>query len=542
MEIQIIQKQCGGTEFLPQPHRLHLGGQNAAGIDRLEFVLPACWEGYTCALYLRRNDGTLLAPIPLDGENSVTVDQRMTGCTGGQWMLAAVKDTEHTAYTRPGRYDTYATLPTDGSEEISPSQYEQFVARVLESASAAAEGAKKAAANAEQARISAEQAKGSVQQIVNDRSYAAACAVRAEEAAARAEKAAPTDGQVLSVNGRGGAVELTAQEVGAVPCPAAPTAGQLLRILSVAPDSGALVTDTVALPDLSGYLLKSAIPSVTTAGGVRADSQYGVTVCSDGTMTTVPANTEQLDCMSDAFAPLVPAFLPYGVKKSLTDAAAKGQWNEQEKAAARLTLGMEEQFYTKEAADQKFGAGYDLPTANAATLGGVKIGEGITIYADGTISVTEKDLAAVLGFSGEALKKKFEKLERKMTMDGTLVYTGTGNVTGKSNAILTVPGTVDYIVLKAVGGIAYEGSSSSTSAAGGAAAGDALSCKVVRGGSATALMTKGYSTSSSGSLAGVIPEGYATVTFDSNGTVTVSAHNGSTTAYGRFNLEGYQNP
>ena len=39
MKIQIIQKQCGGTEFLAQPHRLHLGAQNAAGVDELD-ALP----------------------------------------------------------------------------------------------------------------------------------------------------------------------------------------------------------------------------------------------------------------------------------------------------------------------------------------------------------------------------------------------------------------------------------------------------------------------------------------------------------------------
>ena len=51
MKIQIIQKQCGGTEFLAQPHRLHLGAQNAAGVDELLFQLPVrrrstvtrCW-------------------------------------------------------------------------------------------------------------------------------------------------------------------------------------------------------------------------------------------------------------------------------------------------------------------------------------------------------------------------------------------------------------------------------------------------------------------------------------------------------------------
>ena len=130
MKIQIIQRACGGTEFLPQPSRLHLGAQNAEGVDRLQFQLPESWADCAIALYLRRSDGTQLAPVPLDGDACVTVDRRLTGCTGGQWMLAAVSGSGYTAYTRPGRYDTYATLPTDGgSEDLPPTLYEQFVAR-----------------------------------------------------------------------------------------------------------------------------------------------------------------------------------------------------------------------------------------------------------------------------------------------------------------------------------------------------------------------------------------------------------------------------
>lgn len=41
MEIEILEQQCGGTEFVPRPHRLHLGAQNAEGVDRLQFILPA---------------------------------------------------------------------------------------------------------------------------------------------------------------------------------------------------------------------------------------------------------------------------------------------------------------------------------------------------------------------------------------------------------------------------------------------------------------------------------------------------------------------
>lgn len=82
MKIQIIHRACGGTEFLPQPSRLHLGAQNAEGVDRLQFQLPESWADCAIALYLRRSDGTQLAPVPLDGDACVTVDRRLTGCTG----------------------------------------------------------------------------------------------------------------------------------------------------------------------------------------------------------------------------------------------------------------------------------------------------------------------------------------------------------------------------------------------------------------------------------------------------------------------------
>ena len=118
MKIQIIQRACGGTEFLPQPSRLHLGAQNAEGVDRLQFQLPESWADCAIALYLRRSDGTQLAPVPLDGDACVTVDRRLTGCTGGQWMLAAVSGSGYTAYTRPGRYDTYATLPPATADQL----------------------------------------------------------------------------------------------------------------------------------------------------------------------------------------------------------------------------------------------------------------------------------------------------------------------------------------------------------------------------------------------------------------------------------------
>ena len=45
MQINITARDFGGTEFLAQPHRLHLGAQKAEGVDRLEFSLPEQWKG-----------------------------------------------------------------------------------------------------------------------------------------------------------------------------------------------------------------------------------------------------------------------------------------------------------------------------------------------------------------------------------------------------------------------------------------------------------------------------------------------------------------
>ena len=344
MEIQITQKQCGGTEFLARPHRLHLGAQNAAGVDQLHFILPEAWAGCSAALYLRRADGTLLAPVSLDGEGRVTVDRRLTGSTGGQWMLAAIRGEDYTAYTRPGSYDTYAILPTDGgAEELPPSLYEQFVARVLESASTASTAAQRAAASAASCTANAAQAQTAAQRAETGRTAALEAAGRAETAAARAEALAPEEGRVVSVNGKAGIVRLTAQDVGALPCPAQPVAGQLLRVLR---------TDTTPPPDLTPYVRSSTVPTAAVPGAVKADPAFGVTVRADGTLATAPADEAALDAMADPYAPLTPALLPYGVKKALTAAAAAAPWSAEEKSAARRTLGVElASYYTKEDVD-----------------------------------------------------------------------------------------------------------------------------------------------------------------------------------------------
>ena len=221
MQIKITPRTLGGTEFTAQPARLHLGAQNAEGVDRLVFQLPAEWAGCSVTLHIRHSDGTLAAPLVLDAAHSAPVGRSFTGWPAGQWMLAATDGSGYTAYTRPGRYDVYDILPTDGTEEEpSPSVYEQFIAQVSGQADAAVQAAQNSAASE------------------------ASAARQAQAAADAAESFAPEDGTLLSVNGKGGAVVLDAQDVGALPAPVAPQAGALLRVLSIRSD-GSLVVDTV---------------------------------------------------------------------------------------------------------------------------------------------------------------------------------------------------------------------------------------------------------------------------------------------------------
>ena len=536
MEIEILKQQCGGTEFVSRPHRLHLGAQNAEGVDRLQFILPAAWAGCTMALYLRRSDGVQLAAIPLDANDSVMVDRRLTGSVRGQWMLAAMGSGGYTAYTRPGSYDVYATLPTDGgSEELPPSVYEQFVARVLESAHAAAESARRAENGAADTAMQAALAQKTADKILADRTDAEASAKRAEAAALRAESYAPTGGQVLSVNSKGGAVQLNAQDVGAVPLPVQPLPGEMVRILSVDAATGAVQTDTTPLPDLRPYVRSETVPTAATPGAVRADGQYGVAVRADATLTTVPATAAQLDRMTETYAPLTPALLPYGVKKALTSAAGAANWSAQEKATALLQLGADDRFYSKAEADRKFGN--TLLPATAAVLGGVKVGRGLTVSADGTLEMTAENLDTVLGFS---LAEKLNQLGGVTDMNGKLVYTSAG-AAGKSDKTLTVPDEVDYIVVKMLDPMVESLSTSTSSAVAAAAAAEYGSTRIVRGGTAVAMVGSGKIYNMRG---GVYCRGGAPVkvAFAANGTVSISTANQeapSDSSY-PFNVEGYR--
>lgn len=188
MQIQVIPRDCGGTEFAAQPHRLHLGAQSAEGVDTLVFQLPEAWVECAVTLHIKHSDGTLAVPIPLGANGEVPVGRSFTGWAAGEWMLAATDGNGYAAYTRPGRYDVHGILPLDGTEEAPlPSVYEQFVAQVAANANAAAKSAQNAAASEENTQKYLTQTRAAARQAASNSSMSSSYASRAEAAALRAE-------------------------------------------------------------------------------------------------------------------------------------------------------------------------------------------------------------------------------------------------------------------------------------------------------------------------------------------------------------------
>ena len=264
-------EQGGGTQFVPAPRRLHLGGERAEGVDRLTFELPEEWEALSVSLYVEHEDGKLMTPVLLDSQHSVSVSRTFTDALEGKWMLAATNGAGYTAYTLPGSYDVYDTMDTSGDgTEIPQSQYEQFVSQVIQSASNAANAAAQAQASQAAAASSAGQAQSD--------------ADRAEEAAQRAEGIAPTEGMVLSVNGKGGVVVLDAADVGALATPATAAPGQMLVVESVGED-GQPVIGTEDKPQSYGPGFVKMQASIPVAERSANTLYFLVTADHNGTET-----------------------------------------------------------------------------------------------------------------------------------------------------------------------------------------------------------------------------------------------------------------
>ena len=243
MRVKILKRSFAGAEFAPDVRVLKVGGQSSAGVEKLEFELPAEWQGLSVTLHVQWLDGTLPAPVLLDDEDSVAVDKTLTASPGGQWMLLALGADGYRALTKPTKYECYSTLNTDGDVEISPTQYETFVARVLEYSNTAQQAAASAKTNAETAAT------------------AATRAVNAKGQAETAARTAPETGKVVSVNGKGGAVHLTAEDVGAMPASGAAVVqsirleGRTLTVTMADGNEKSFTTqDTTSLPAMTGVL------------------------------------------------------------------------------------------------------------------------------------------------------------------------------------------------------------------------------------------------------------------------------------------------
>lgn len=355
MQVKILEKHFGGVEFTPEMRVLHLGGQSSANVETLEFTLPESWQGKSVTLHIQRQDGSLPAPILLDENASCTVGKEFTASRCGSWMLLALGEDGFRALTRPARYDCYETLATDGDAEISPTQYETFVARVLAYSNSAATSAQEARNSAGAAAQDAQRAEEARTEAVTAtaRTAAESGAKRAEEAAERAELTAPEDGAVKSVNGKGGAVTLTAADVGALEAGSA---------------------DYVERIELNGQVI-----TLTMGDG--------------STRTLQTKDTTALDVMTGVLG------VEHGGtgKDTALTAEDVGAYGKNETYAKTEVYSRAETYpktevYNQKEADQKFGT-----PATADQLGPVKVGAGLGVTNDGTLSVT-----SVNGFTVKA--------------------------------------------------------------------------------------------------------------------------------------------
>jgi hypothetical protein len=197
IEVKITAAVHGGTDWMPSVRRLHLGGKNAAQVDSIRFILPEEWDGKNVRLIVQWKDGSLPVPVLLGEDGVVQVDRTFTGSTSGKWMLAVMNDAGYSARSKPCSYDCYDVLDENGDEEeeLTPSQYEQFVAACLQYFSGAQAAQQVATEQAEAAAGSAKAAEQSKQDAAGEAATAteqAKIATTKAIAAASSQAAAST--------------------------------------------------------------------------------------------------------------------------------------------------------------------------------------------------------------------------------------------------------------------------------------------------------------------------------------------------------------
>lgn len=80
MRVKILKRSFAGAEFAPDVRVLKVGGQSSAGVEKLEFELPAEWQGLSVTLHVQWLDGTLPAPVLLPGTD-IQAAARITSVT-----------------------------------------------------------------------------------------------------------------------------------------------------------------------------------------------------------------------------------------------------------------------------------------------------------------------------------------------------------------------------------------------------------------------------------------------------------------------------
>lgn len=118
--------------------------------------------------------------------------------------------------------------------------------------------------------------------------------------------------------------------------------------------------------------IPAAVQGNGTYGVVKlAGNSNGLRINGIGELSVVDANHSVIDNRAAGSYPITTNGFDYAVKAAMCD--GKGEaWTDEEQAAAKERMGIDD---------------YSLPKATTTTLGGVKVGNGLNVTDDGTLSV-----------------------------------------------------------------------------------------------------------------------------------------------------------
>lgn len=113
------------------------------------------------------------------------------------------------------------------------------------------------------------------------------------------------------------------------------------------------------------------LASTTQEGVIKYDPYGGLSSTERGYSITPASNTQINDRNASHFAITADSHLDYAVKAAMCDGKGAA-WTDREQAAAKERMGIDD---------------YSLPKATTTILGGVKVGNGLNVTDDGTLSV-----------------------------------------------------------------------------------------------------------------------------------------------------------